>query len=156
MRSKGEFEPFEDMVIWLGHAEKGKENPFKYNGKQYFWVLLNADSLEHIIHDDKNHWIYIFSQEDKFKAIGQVEKFEFPLQKEEPIVYTIWVLQSNIPSLEIGEEPINIFCPVRKFSPSNVIEKDFEKLLDFLNDDSNPITRFVDRHKYNTDTLRVR
>ncbi|MCH2233378.1 MAG: hypothetical protein MK078_03910 [Crocinitomicaceae bacterium] len=155
-RSRGEVEPFEDVVIWLGRAEKGKENPFTYNGKQYYWVLLNASELSHIIHDDNNFWIYIFSQEDKFKAIGQVQKFEFPIQKEEPTVYTLWILQSQIPSLQVSKEPINIYCPIQQFSPSNIIEKDFITLLDFLNHDENPITRFVDRQKYNTDTLRVR
>ena len=156
LRSKGELEPFEDVVIWLGQAERKKENPFTYNGKDYYWVLLDAQELNHIIHDDNNYWIYIYSQEDKFKAIGQIQKFEFPIQKEEPTVYTLWVLQSEITSLKVSEEPINIYCPIQQFSPSNIIEKDFTTLLEFLHHDENPITRFVDRQKYNTDTLRVR
>lgn len=155
MNSLGDNKPKERIYSWLKDSENLKANEFIVDNEKFYWRIVSSKGFIDIIDEDETDWFFINSEKRKFKAIAQIRKGVENLigEKNEPFITTIWIFESDIESIHVGDNPILIYTPYFFESKIDRIDYDFKQLILKL---KNPKVKLTEKVSYKISKERTR
>lgn len=113
MESLGNSKPKERVSEWLDKSEKNLSTEFYVNAEKFQWRIISSESFLDVIDEVEKEWIYINSENNKFKAIGKMRSGIENLvgEKNQLGIFTDGILKSDIETLKVSEKPVLIWTP---------------------------------------------
>ena len=113
LQSKGEYTLFEEINKWIHGNVNDSALEFIVENEKYYWKEVSSMRFNDVINEDKTTWFILYSENLKFMAITKKQNHFQNLIGEETGIFisTIWILRSNIPSIEVDQTPILIYTP---------------------------------------------
>jgi hypothetical protein len=159
LNSKGENQHFERFNQWLKNTEIIPGNKFIIDNEKYYWKIVSTLEFKDLIDEDDTDWFLIYSQDETFKAMGKVRIISEPDLIGNYRQYSIgilWILKSNIESIEVKEMPVIIWPPHRFDSALSHINFDFKQLIVKLRNPKIKLTEFIRDPRSKESTRRIR
>ncbi|AYL96335.1 hypothetical protein [Mucilaginibacter celer] len=115
LRSKGDNTLFEKVSEWLENSLVNPTSKFSVENEMYYSKEISSAQFQDIIDEDESDWFLMYSESFKFMAIAKKRTVSENLIGEKAGIYitTLWIIKSNIKSLNVDQEPILIYTPYR-------------------------------------------
>jgi hypothetical protein len=112
LKKRGDAKPFNEVFLWISENETEPSDEFINNGKKYYWKIISLDMFKEIFDEDLTEWFLIFSEDRKFRGISKIyiEEENF-IEKKRLGIRTVWILKSDIDTIQINEKPTLIWTP---------------------------------------------
>jgi len=143
LKSKGDNSLIEKIDKWFEEALTIRTSEFIVEDEKHYWKEISSIQFKDIIDENETDWFLIHSKNLKFIAIAKKRNLSKNLIGEKTGTYlsTLWILKSNINSINVDEGPILIYTPYYFDWSTDNLAYDFKSLILKLKDSKVKLTQ---------------
>ncbi|PTQ97848.1 hypothetical protein C8P68_1037 [Mucilaginibacter yixingensis] len=143
LKSKGDNLLSEKIDKWLEDSLNIPASEFIAESEKYYWKEISSIQFKDIIDEDGTDWFLIYSENLKFVSITKKHNLSKNLigKKTGTYLSTLWILKSNIHSINVEEGPMLIYTPYYFDWSTDNLAYDFKLLVIRLMDSKVKLTQ---------------
>jgi len=158
LRSKGDDSLIKKIDKWFEESLNIPASEFIVENEKYYWKEISSIQFKDIIDEDKTDWFLIYSENLKLMLLAKKHAASTNLIGEKVGTYisTLWILKSNIDSINVDKAPILIYTPHCFDWSTHHLAYDFKKLIDKLKDSKVKLTQIPSYASSGGNQARIR